>query len=326
MKPELIILDVGHGNCAVLLDTGGTVVIDAGPRGFLLQFLKSENIFRVDVVLLSHSDADHIGGLVELISSDEFDIGLVRMNSDATKQNSEEFRDLLYAMKHAQKMGKVKSELSLNSGNDKEFNQGLVDIEILFPDIVIAGLSAGNLDKFNRRITTNYASAVVRLSMEGRNLVLLPGDLTFNGLKYMIEDKIDYNAELVIFPHHGGLPEGDMMRFAEEFLSKISPKTIVFSIGRNLTTPRPELLAYIKKHLPETRIVCTELSKHCAANAPTVISSHLSGKYASGRKRNICCGGTIVVDLTSVNPIVPLLENHQTFVNINAETALCRRS
>lgn len=30
--PELIILDVGHGNCALLRDTEGTVLIDCPPR------------------------------------------------------------------------------------------------------------------------------------------------------------------------------------------------------------------------------------------------------------------------------------------------------
>ena len=34
--PRLFILDVGHGNSAVLVDTEGIVVIDAGPRTALL--------------------------------------------------------------------------------------------------------------------------------------------------------------------------------------------------------------------------------------------------------------------------------------------------
>jgi len=40
MKPIcLAILDVGHGNAAVLLDTGGVIVIDAGKGGIILEVL-----------------------------------------------------------------------------------------------------------------------------------------------------------------------------------------------------------------------------------------------------------------------------------------------
>jgi hypothetical protein len=39
-RPSLVVLDVGHGNAAVLLDTKGVVVIDAGRGGCLIDFLK----------------------------------------------------------------------------------------------------------------------------------------------------------------------------------------------------------------------------------------------------------------------------------------------
>ena len=34
--PALTVLDVGHGSCAVLVETGRTVVFDAGPKSGLL--------------------------------------------------------------------------------------------------------------------------------------------------------------------------------------------------------------------------------------------------------------------------------------------------
>ena len=45
-------LDVGHGNCTVLVDTDGVVVIDAGPKSKLLKFLrdrKNEGLDRTQI-------------------------------------------------------------------------------------------------------------------------------------------------------------------------------------------------------------------------------------------------------------------------------------
>ena len=69
--PNLYLLDVGHGNSSVLVDTKGTVVVDAGPKTGLLDFLTSHEIHEIDVLLLSHADRDHIGGAMALLLSDE---------------------------------------------------------------------------------------------------------------------------------------------------------------------------------------------------------------------------------------------------------------
>ena len=81
----LSILDVGHGNAAVLMDTDGIVVIDCCPDTTLLEFLREERIGHIDVVLISHADKDHIRGLITLVASEACSIGRVRLNSDALK-------------------------------------------------------------------------------------------------------------------------------------------------------------------------------------------------------------------------------------------------
>ena len=58
-EPSVSVLDVGHGNCAVVLDDR-TVVVDAGPGATLLEFLQNEGVTEVEVVLISHADEDHI--------------------------------------------------------------------------------------------------------------------------------------------------------------------------------------------------------------------------------------------------------------------------
>lgn len=58
------ILDVGHGNAAVVNTGTGIIVIDAGPRTGLLEFLTETGAPKIDALLISHADADHIAGLI----------------------------------------------------------------------------------------------------------------------------------------------------------------------------------------------------------------------------------------------------------------------
>ena len=49
----LVILDVGHGNSAVLVDDEQVVVIDADPKSGLLEYLTQNDIKTIDTILLS---------------------------------------------------------------------------------------------------------------------------------------------------------------------------------------------------------------------------------------------------------------------------------
>lgn len=62
------VLDVGHGDAIVILTPGGRcVLIDAGGSrrggGAVLSLLKEKGIRRLDTVVMSHADSDHIGGM-----------------------------------------------------------------------------------------------------------------------------------------------------------------------------------------------------------------------------------------------------------------------
>jgi competence protein ComEC len=67
---DLIFLNVGQGDCAVLRDRGITLLIDDGPlkrtetseSAAVLPALRRHSIGNVDLILLSHPDMDHIGG------------------------------------------------------------------------------------------------------------------------------------------------------------------------------------------------------------------------------------------------------------------------
>ena len=84
--PELFILDVGHGNCTILRDTAGTVIIDCPPDSTLLATLRYLNIHEIANILISHADADHIGGITNLLANQDIKVHNVFLNADALKR------------------------------------------------------------------------------------------------------------------------------------------------------------------------------------------------------------------------------------------------
>ena len=53
--PELIILDVGHGGCAILKDTNDAVIIDCAPGSTLIETLDHLKIREISSILISHA-------------------------------------------------------------------------------------------------------------------------------------------------------------------------------------------------------------------------------------------------------------------------------
>lgn len=68
---EVTYLDVGQGNCAVIrLPDGKVAVVDGGNVVYgkkIVDFLKSKNVERIDYLIATHADVDHIGGLLDVL-------------------------------------------------------------------------------------------------------------------------------------------------------------------------------------------------------------------------------------------------------------------
>ncbi|MGA2989585.1 MAG: MBL fold metallo-hydrolase [Candidatus Korobacteraceae bacterium] len=323
-EPTVSILDVGHGNCAVLIDDK-VVVIDAGPGTTLLDFLEKEGVTEVGVVLISHADEDHIKGLVSLLESKTVTVQIIRINSDAVKA-SPTWNDLTYLLDEANKAGKIQFDVGLTTNQTGQFDTAAIRIEILAPSPGLAVKGPGSYDHKKRKLTSNSSSAVVRLLRDGRPLLLLPGDIDEIGLANLLESNSDISAETVVFPHHGGGAASiGLSAFATSFFNASKPEKLIFSIGRGrYDTPRREIVAAVRGLSTTVRILCTQLSEHCASLLPSTEPSHLSGKTSKGSEFRRCCAGTISLLLkgkgTSVSPI---LKAHMDFIASSAPTALC---
>ena len=326
--PNLTILDVGHGQCVVLQDERGTVIFDAGSGPTLLEFLDASGIAEIDAVIISHADADHLSGLVSLLSAATVQVHQVYLNSDATK-GSGIWEDLRYAIADVTTRAKTSVTVGVTTGNTQAFARGDIQIEILYPDPALAMAGPGGTDLKGRRLTSNSMSVVVRISYQSIPRLLLAGDIDAVGLENLFEVSPSPLSEALVFPHHGGRPSGaDPAKFASLLCKAVQPNLIVFSIGRGkYQTPRPDIVAGIRSVSPDVVIACTQLSTNCAVNVPSAPLTHIASIVAKGRIDRSCCAGSIrlILEPTSTRYFPPL-QDHQDFITANATFALCRRS
>jgi beta-lactamase superfamily II metal-dependent hydrolase len=319
---KLVILDVGHGNCAVLVDQRGVTVVDTGLGGTLIDFLQHNKIETISHVLISHADSDHIAGLVGLLSVKEIVVQRIYLNPDS-QRTSKLWEDLKSVLKEARLRG-VRVFNGLSTSIPGEFTTGQATVRVLAPTPELALAGVGGISAHGKPISAHTLSTVICIVLDKRLLALLPGDLDANGLEEISQSKTALEAEILVFPHHGGLPGHNASDFAAILCKIVKPKVVVFSIGRGKhQTPRPEVVAAILKTNPKIHIACTQLSNWCAAKLPSALPAHLASEMAAGLEKNQCCVGSLVVTSSTMHPI---LEEHASFIDATAPTALCRKN
>lgn len=203
-------LDVGQGD-AIFIEApnGNQLLIDGGPSGgALLRSLGREMSFwdrTIDVVLATHADQDHVGGLPSVLQS-------VNVTNVVTTENVST-TGVYTAFKKALAENGVHHILARAPGRII-LDDGVV-FEILFPN--------GNTTDWE----TNTASIVGRLSY-GDTSFLLTGDSPQSVEKYLVGahgGKI--NADVLKLGHHGSKTSS-----SEVFLSAVSPEYAIVSAGR----------------------------------------------------------------------------------------------
>jgi len=317
---KIVILDVGHGNCAVVHEDKTCLVIDAGPGTALLEFIREQRIEVVEEMLISHADTDHLKGVITLLDQDDITVKSVRLNSDAAKE-SKQWDALLCSLDDCRRRGEIQFEVQLVEGFMMRFAD--VALEVLAPSTYLAGRGPGSRDTAGRRVTTNTISAVVRVRAPDRS-VLLTGDMDELGLNYLLSTGQDLRADVLVFPHHGG-HVGDSVsasrnrEFANRLLAAVAPSIVVFSISRlRYSNPRSEIVEAVKAE-PSRKIMCTQMSQNCMDEAPNE-DGHLAAVFADGRESGHCCAGSIVLSAAS---LVPSVAAHTEFVRRRAPRALC---
>lgn len=204
-------LDVGQGD-AIFIETpnGNQILIDGGPpNGRVLRELRKEMSFfdrSIDVVIATHPDGDHIGGLVEVLS--RFSVGLVV--DSGVVNDTEAFTQKENILKQKEIKRAVARE-GMELVLDEE-----VTLTVLFPD--------RNLDN----IDTNAASSFLLLSYNEHDF-LFTGDAPRAIEEYVTsvyQENLD--VEVLKAGHHGSNTSN-----SELLLGYTSPDYVVISAGKD---------------------------------------------------------------------------------------------
>lgn len=219
---RLTVLSVGTGLSTVLeLPEGGAVLYDAGSasahdvgRGVIVPFLRHQGISRIDGIHLSHADFQHFSGLPTVL--DEIRRGPVLVNRffdpDDVNRPTRHLRRLLEERNHHIEI--------LDLGSRRWIEKG-AEFELLWP-----------LEN-DEPPTVNDASTVLRVSFEGRSL-LLAGDIGEFAQRRLIE-RGGIRADVLVLPG-----QGTVHPTLSEFVAAVRPEAVILSSGqRRARNPDP---------------------------------------------------------------------------------------
>lgn len=208
VTPELgRICDVGQGSAAVFPTSPGRgVMVDVGEADSRSQdCLQRAGIHHLDMLVLSHPHADHVGNLGAVLASVPVDRVLVSPAPEPAET-------VAWVQRELASVG-VTPEVS-GIGAEGEFAQ--TRWEVLWPD------------RASPPPDTNDASLVVAVEVEGVR-VLTTGDLGSEGQRGLAgrTQNGDLVADVVIVPHHGSADQD------ERLVQQLEPDVAVVSVGEN---------------------------------------------------------------------------------------------
>ncbi len=325
--PRLFILDVAHGNCSILQDTEGTIVIDCAHGDTLIQTLRHIGISQIDRIMISHADQDHFKGFIDLLADESITVKHIHINPDTVK-DSQVFMAMRLAIKDAQTRSNV-SRNYLDTDMTGMLDVGEVRVEVLSPNKDIMGYSGGK-DLKGRTLSSNSVSGVIRLVYKSRGIALLAGDIDQVGLENLLNNTSQIESDVLIFPHHGGNTGSSSTKANQDFTSKlcqqVNPKLVIFSTGRRNEEPhypRQEIVKSVIDTLPNVHIMCTQLAKTCSPEILSTTPTHLNTLPSKGKDDKYCCGGTVVINLSETETNYSPQSKHKQFVKERVISALC---
>ncbi len=200
---EVHFLDVGQADCTLVKCDGYTMLIDTGldDQGTKIQnYLQKQGIERLDYLVLTHSDADHIGSADVVMT--KFDIGTIFMSN--FEKETKTYKNLLKMIEDNQI-----HYLSPAVGN--VYALGSASFQILAP---------------NREYDTPNDTSIALLITHGENTFLFTGDAEKASEADMLESGLNLAADVFHAGHHGSKTSN-----TQEFIDAVMPRYAVISCG-----------------------------------------------------------------------------------------------
>ena len=214
-------LDIGQGD-AIFIDTpsGNQMLIDGGPGKSVLRELSKVMPFydrSIDVVIATHADQDHVGGLPNVLKNYKVNI-FMEPGLSGPSSSYEELEKMVERLDTpTQGRGADQSvgfkKILARRGMVVDLGDGAI-LQILFPVIDPPGTN------------TNMSSIVAKL-VYGENEFMLTGDSPIAIEDYLVSLG-GLKSDVLKAGHHGSKTSS-----SDEFVRAVAPQYTVISAGKN---------------------------------------------------------------------------------------------
>lgn len=218
-------LDVGQGDCIVVETPGkNCFLVDGGSTNKgktgqyqILPYLKNKGISRVDGILISHTDQDHISGIQEILELTEQKLNPVEISCLYLPRWKNPPKSWMKLKETAQNAGILVRELR----EGDQLTVGNLKMNVLAPSLNATGKD------------TNEDCMVVQIQY-GKFRGLLTGDMGAETEKKLQEQDALEDVDFLKVGHHGS-----HYSTGEEFLEKVKPEFGIISCSATNTYGHP---------------------------------------------------------------------------------------
>lgn len=233
---KLNFIDVGQGdstlittesNKKILIDGGGSEFnssFDVGEKT-LLPYLLKHHVSKLDYIIISHFDSDHVGGLFKILEK----LKVEKIIIGKQFENSENYQKFI-------KITKEKNiKIKVVKAGDKIYLDKNTYINVIWPDI-------NNI--VNENIVNNN-SLVFKMVYKNFS-ILFTGDIeeiAERRILNLYSDKL--KADILKVAHHGSKTSS-----IEEFIKAVSPRIALIGVGKNnnFGHPNEEVIQRLKNY------------------------------------------------------------------------------
>ena len=226
---EVVTLDVGQGDAAVVkFPDGRAMLVDGGvQRSYynekkerqveydmgervVAPYLDVNGIRELELVVMSHQDIDHGGGLAHILEN--FEVKRILGISEAA-----DYSRTIQELRNLANLAKEEGlEVTFEYAGEIELTP-TATLNLLHP-IDAASTDLGDTD-------TNDDSLVMKLSY-GEVDILFTGDIEAKAETRLLASGQDLRAEVLKVPHHGSRTSSTV-----PFIAAVQPKLALFSLG-----------------------------------------------------------------------------------------------
>lgn len=203
---EITYIDIGQGNAVLVKSKNENLLIDGGNRAnsrYYYNYIKNKNLKKIDYMIASHYDEDHIAGLISILENYK----VLNVLSPAYKKDTKIYKSFKKSLSNS-------NANIINPIQGDSFNLGDAKVKILWPKVYKDGVDNDN-------------SIVVKITYRNMKF-LFPADASKDVEDQLIYSGYNLKSDVLMVGHHGS-----KYSTSKEFLKEVRPKLAIISVGKN---------------------------------------------------------------------------------------------